>query len=104
MADLFAGLAVFSRQRFDEYQQWLWLLAKSKRVRLFESEHSEPDSSRRTQERFDVLAEFDRLCKKHKMGVSLKTKRGLWTPDPKKPINFWVYEPQHPLDKAPRRS
>jgi hypothetical protein len=51
-----------------------------------------------------VLKKFDETCKERKLGVSLKTKKGLWTPDPQRPINFWLYEPQHPEDKAPQKA
>jgi hypothetical protein len=54
-------------------------------------------------ERFQVLYEFDGGCKNRKMGVSLKTFGGLKTLDPRRPINFWWYEPQHEMDKAPTR-
>jgi hypothetical protein len=99
LADLFAGLAVFSRDRFADYQKWL--KDKSPQVLLFEDADHPSDSSRRSQERFQVLNSFNEACKQRKLGVSLETKRGLWTPDPKNPINFWMYEPQHPEDKAP---
>lgn len=99
LADLFAGLAVFSREQFHEYQRWLSVHG-GQRVPCEEESVELP---RRMQERFRVLRKFDCLCKNYKMGVSLKTKKGLWTPKPENPINFWIYEPQHPDDKAPRR-
>ncbi|GIV83932.1 MAG: hypothetical protein KatS3mg052_0939 [Candidatus Roseilinea sp.] len=101
LADLFAGLAVFSRDKFDDYQKWLQ--ATSPQARLFDEGDASDDPSRSSRERFQVLKEFDHLCKQRKLGVSLETKRGLWTPDPKNPINFWLYEPQHPEDKAPQK-
>jgi len=101
LADLFAGLAVFSRDRFGDYQKWL--KDKLPQVYLFEDADHPSDSSRRSRERFPVLNSFNEACKQRKLGVSLKTKRGLWTPDPKNPINFWKYEPQHPEDKAPQK-
>jgi hypothetical protein len=99
LADLFAGLAVFSRHRFADYQKWL--KDKSPQKLFFEDAEHPSDSSRSSQERFQVLNSFDDACKQKNLGVSLKTNRGLWTPDPKNPINFWMYEPQHPEDKAP---
>jgi hypothetical protein len=101
VADLFGGLAVFSREKFDEYD--LWLKETSAQAWLFERGDSAPDPSRSSRERFQVLAKFDGLCKKRKLGVSLKTKRGLWTPNPENPVNFWPYEPQHAEDKAPQK-
>lgn len=101
LADLFAGLAVFSRNKFDDYQKWLQ--ATSPQVRLFDEGNASDNPSRSSLERFQVLEMFDRLCKQKKLGVSLKNRRGLWTPKPENPINFWMYEPQHPEDKAPRK-
>ena len=101
LADLFAGMAVFSRDKYDEYQHWLQ--DTSPQVRLFDEADASSNPSRSSRERFQVLKAFDDMCKDIKLGVSLKTKRGLWTPDPQNPINFWIYEPQHPEDKAPRK-
>lgn len=101
LADLFAGMAVFSRDQFDVYQAWLE--ANSKQLRLFEDREETAEPSRSSKERFQVLYYFDELCKKYRLGVSLKTKRGLRTPKPENPLNFWMYEPQHPKDKAPTK-
>lgn len=102
LADLFAGLAVFSREKFDEYQAWV--PSSAGQGCLFDDESEQAASSRRSQERFRVLSPFNDLCKKYKLGVSLKTCRGLRTFNPENPLNFWVYEPQDSFDKAPRRS
>jgi len=101
LADLFAGLAVFSRDKFDDYKKSLQ--ATSPQTVLFDEADASSNSSRSSRERFHVLKELDHMCKENKLGVSLKSKRGLWTPDPKNPINFWIYEPQHPEDKAPQK-
>jgi len=99
LADLFAGMAVFSREKFDEYQQWL--NNQSGQGKLFGNNNHTSSLSRSSRERFKILYEFDSICKDYKLGVSLRQKHGLWTADPKNPINFWMYEPQHPEDKAP---
>ncbi|MGA4645385.1 DUF3800 domain-containing protein [Limisphaera sp. 4302-co] len=101
LADLFAGLAVFSRDKFDDYKGWLQ--AASRQASLFSEGDTSANPSRSSRERFAVLKKFNELCKERKLGVSLKSKSGLWTPNPEKPINFWIYEPQHPEDKAPRK-
>jgi len=101
LADLFAGLAVFSREKFNEYSKWLQ--DTSPQQRLFEDADISKDPSRSTRERFPVLKEFDEMCKRRKLGVSLKSKSGLWTPKPENPLNFWLYEPQSPGDKAPQK-
>lgn len=99
LIDLFAGMAVFSYNKFDEYQ--CWLQDTSFQTSLFD--HDDLAISKGSIERFKVLKGFNDLCKRHKLGVSLHRKRGLWTPQPANPINFWLYEPQHPEDKAPVR-
>jgi len=101
LADLFAGLAVFSRDKFEDYQKWLQ--ATSPQAFLFHETDASSDSSRSSRERFRVLKEFDEGCKQKRLGVSLKSRRGLWTPNPQNPINFWMYEPQHSEDKAPQK-
>ncbi|BAY52770.1 hypothetical protein NIES2134_121500 [Thermostichus vulcanus NIES-2134] len=101
LADLFAGLTVFSRDKFDGYQKWLQ--DTSPQARSFDKDDASADPSRISFERFKVLKEFYELCKARKLGVNLEKKRGLWTPTPKNPINFWLYEPQHPEDKAPQK-
>jgi hypothetical protein len=101
LADLFAGMAVFSRDQFDAYQAWL--AANSKQGRLFEDRQETTEPSRSSRARFRVLRHFDECCKQHTLGVSLRTKRGLWTPKPENPLNFWMYEPQHSKDKAPTK-
>jgi hypothetical protein len=110
IADLFAGLAVFSRENFKKYEEWK--LTSKGQSRLFQFSPTEDivsnqctaSLSNKDRERFQVLQHFDELCKRHKIGVSLKTKKGLYTPNPMMPINFWLYEPQDPKDKAPLRT
>lgn len=94
LADLFAGLAVFSWDNFDEYQRWLT---------IFSEEENSIRLSKKKRERFRVLKFFNETCKNYKLGVSLNSRKGLWTPKPNNPLNFWMYDPQHPLDKAPTK-
>lgn len=101
VADLFAGLAVFSWDKYERYNEWC--TDRSPQASLFGDGQRSLRQSHSERERFQVLKHFDDECKKQRLGVSLKTKKGLWTPDPMKPINFWVYEPQHLEDKAPTR-
>jgi len=102
LADLFAGMAVFSRAQFSPYQAWLE--QSSSQLKLFEDHAEMTRASGSSKERFQVLQHFDEACKRRKLGVSLKTNRGLWTRWPGNPLNFWMYEPQHPEDKAPRKT
>ncbi len=101
LADLFAGLAAFSYENYDAYKSWRQATT-AQQMLLPEDTPSGP-FSRSQQERFQVLQKFNDLCKAKKLGVSLARKPGLSTPNPSNPLNFWLYEPQHPEDKAPVR-
>ena len=70
---------------------------------LFELDEAEDESSKADKIRFDLIRLFDLRCKKLKLGVSIHTNCCLWTPDKNNPINFWNYEPQHEMDKAPMK-
>lgn len=102
LADLFVGLCVFSRENYDRFE--LWLGNKSGQKWLFQGEIPSTKFSGSEEERFTVLEEFNKLCKQKHFRVSLKTTRGLKTFNPKNPLNFWWYEPQHELDKAPTKT
>jgi len=100
LADLFVGMAVYSRTHYSRYE--LWQRCSGPQRPLFEEEG--PASGRISsadRERCQVLAMLDALCKRRRLGVSLRTNRGLRTPGPKNPVNFWWYEPQSEADKAP---
>lgn len=98
LADLCAGLAVYSWDSFDKYKQWQE--DNSLQQSLFKSTPSYKISNS-DKERCPVLHEFHQTCKKRKLQVSLNSSRGLKTHKPANPINFWLYTPQHDGDKAP---
>jgi hypothetical protein len=91
LADLFAGLGSYSRACYGRYQSW-------------QKSAETPELSHSDRERCRIIAELDQRCKRRRLGVSLKTHHGLRTLNPKKPINFWWYIPQHLTDIAPTRS
>jgi hypothetical protein len=99
VADLFAGLAVFSKTHYEQYKKWANKGIPN--LRLFE----EIDllTTNRDANRLEVLKHLNECCKKRKLGVSLDTFRCLCTPNPRYPINFWQYIPQHDQDKAPTK-
>ena len=104
LADLFGGMAAFSREKGERYQKWLSTQQSQQQLAFIEVEEDlGAELSKGDKVRFKLLYEFDTLCKRSRMGVSLKTRGYLWTPDPANPINFWNYEPQHEEDKAPTR-
>ncbi|MFN8480113.1 MAG: DUF3800 domain-containing protein [Kouleothrix sp.] len=96
VADLFAGLAAYSRNSYETYEKWTLLSKEEKDAGKVPNEFSKADL-----ERCRILQHFDEQCKNLKLGVSLKQKRGLRTFNPARPVNFWWYEPQNEDDLAP---
>lgn len=100
LADLFAGIAVFSGASYDDYEHWLRNTARQ--TDMF-SDAPAYTLSNGHRARFEVLKRLDERCKARKLGVSLETHRRLRTFDGSNPLNFWLYEPQHEADRAPVR-
>jgi hypothetical protein len=103
VADLFAGIGPFSHASFEEYATWCRQHSGQLPLDL-------ADPSGTTElagsdiERCQVLQHLDGLCKASKLRVGLNSCRGLKTYDPAFPVNYWMYEPQRPDDKAPVRA
>lgn len=95
LADLFAGIAVFSRKHFIKF--WMWHMKKT--PSLFKEPELKFSNSEK--ERFQVLDHLNFRCKGRKLRVGLKTSRGLETYNASYPLNFWLYRPQHEEDKSP---
>jgi len=107
LADLYAGIARFSKEKGEEYFKWLCNEERKNQLMLFDVEdENNLNTSNKTLARFNILRKLNETCKNYKMRVSLRTYKYLVTKDAKKPINFWFYIPQHEEDKAPikRRS
>lgn len=100
-ADLFSGLMVFSREKYQEY--CIWKQQNQNQLSLFPAEDNKKLSNK---ERFrsKLLDNFYLMCRTHKLGVSLHEEQCLRTFNPRYPINFWPYTPQGDYDKAPTRS
>ena len=103
LADLFAGMARFSREKGIECCNWLATYGNPEQppfpdllVQLGIQDYGKSDECR-----FKLITELCRVCKKHRLGVNIDKRKYLWTPDPTSPINFWPYEPQGEYDKAP---
>ena len=94
VADLFAGLAVFSRAGYDVYEQWLCLSPGERRASLSGPiPHAHSRLSAADRQRCIVLDDFFTRCKRRLPGISLRTNRGLRTYDSSKPIAFhWERE------------
>ena len=99
IADYFAGLVTYSYGHFNEYKNWLEL--KSKQKSLFNVNIKKWNLSNTEKIRFPLIELFIEQCKKNKMNISLEKTNGLKSHDPRKHINFWLYEPQNIYDKAP---
>lgn len=99
VADLFAGLAVFSKTHYEKYKKWTNKGIPN--LGLFQE--IDLPTTNRDANRFEVLKQLNECCKKRKLGVSLDTFKCLCTPNPRYPINFWHYKPQHDQDKAPTK-
>jgi len=105
LADLFVGLARFSRTCPDMFLKWKhWKSQRGdfKQLRLISPERTNLSKSERA--RLEVLDALDCACKGAKLQVSFESRGYLWTPNPANPINFWPYEPQHEMDRAPVKS
>lgn len=99
IADLFAGMATYSMEKYNKIEEWLFL--KSGQIRLFNNDIT---LSNRDKHRCSIINDFKSLCKKHKMSTSLERTRGFRSYNPKDNINFWLYKPQTEKDKAPSKN
>src|SRR5262249_3653446 len=85
LADLFAGLAVFSRAAYDPYERWLCFPdhdLDARRRAIPRGAHGSHAY------RFALLDDFDTACVRRRPGISLRTRRGLYTWRAAAPIQF----------------
>ena len=103
LADLFAGMARFSREKGIECCNWLAIYGNPEQPPFPDllAQLGIQDYGKSDECRFKLIGELCRVCKKHRLGVNINKRKYLWTPDPTSPINFWPYEPQSEYDKAP---
>ena len=102
LADLFAGMATYTRISREVIRK---LLAENEDQRdLFPgAPPTESGPTAKDRGRFRVVSHFYHRSKEARLGVSLNGHGYLRTPNPRNPVNFWHYEPQHPGDKAPTK-
>lgn len=103
MADLFAGMGVYSRDKYDHFRCWQLTQRKERQIPLLSETATDIALSNADRMRCPVLDRLNSLCKKNRLTVGLEKSRGLQTHNPTNPINFWLYEPQREEDKAPIR-
>lgn len=100
IADIFAGMARTSYEDYEKYDQWLNGVQQT----LFSDENLKLKISGKDKHRFKIYRFVDRYSKRKSWSVSLKKKKGFYTFDKSKPLNFWFYKPQHDGDKAPLKN
>ena len=103
LADLFAGLGRFSREKSDEYRQWIRYRENKKMPSLFNLESVEEEHNKTLINRFELIELIATKCKEKGISVSINTNKYLKTYNRKLPINFWHYKPQGEYDKAPTK-
>lgn len=101
LADLFAGLSVYSRNCYEKYFEWK--NENSRQIPLFKSKKS-IKISKNDRPRCEVLYKLKQLCKENRLEVSLDSSKGLRTYKSSNFLNFWLYIPQSPKDRAPRKN
>jgi hypothetical protein len=99
LTDLFAEIGIFSKEHYPQFINW----QKENNSQLGFFMPKTLNLSNADKERFNVLDNFNNLCKRGKLGVRLHGNRGLKTFYPTSPINFWWYEAKHEMDKAPTK-
>lgn len=100
VADILAGVSIFSRKRFEGYMAW----SKAQSVSDLQFNNDrDPEFSNSESVRFPFISELRAFAKRNVLGVGLQKSAGLRTYNPISPLNFWLYEPQSELDKAPTK-
>lgn len=100
VADMFAGMTVWSRNSFNEYVQVTRKLSEQLSLPI-DSASEISNHSNSISVRAHIVWNFLRSCKSARIPLSLESSGFLKTHDPSLPINFWWYIPQHPNDRAP---
>lgn len=105
IADLFAGISVFSRREFDKYRLWQERFYWPHHVAMKRVSHNSwPKLSNSERERATVLTHLLEVGHNAELGITISASKGLSTRKPTSPLNFWPYTPRHELDKAPVRN
>lgn len=97
LADLFAGLGAFSWNRAKPF--WQWRSSQAGQLQLF-AESAAGELSNSEVHKAATLSHLGALLGQQNLRMHWVNK-GLKTKDPSIPVNFWLYVPQRPEDKAP---
>jgi hypothetical protein len=87
LADLFAGLAVFSRAAYDAYERWLCVPDRDTGAGATTETLAGSQAHR-----FALLGYFSTTCVRRLPGLSLQTRRGLYTWRAGAPIQFRFFQ------------
>jgi hypothetical protein len=87
LADLFTGLAVFSRAAYDAYERWLCVRGRDQDQDAHLTTTPEGAHGSRAY-RFSLLDDFYTTCVRRLPGISLQTHRGLYTWRADAPVQF----------------
>ncbi len=98
LADLFSGLAAYSYESYEKWCSWrddsqMCLPGFGEAVKMSNADW----------ERCCILNYLNKKCKARRLGVALNSEKGLFSHNPDQSPNFWRYEPQHELDRAPTK-
>ncbi|HUV65628.1 MAG TPA: DUF3800 domain-containing protein [Sedimentisphaerales bacterium] len=102
LADMFAGLSTYSYPAVEKYFQWKE--DHDVNLTLFDSNDLGLERiplSKSDEKRLPILHHICQESEKRKFQVSVKLSRGLYSANPRDPLNFWLYIPQRIEDKAP---
>ncbi len=97
IADIFAGMGRTSYEDYNQYEFWV---PNQQRLIPFDE-----NVSNKQKYHFQLYKMVDEWAKENKLGISMKKYRGFKTLAyyKKGPLNFWLYNPQHDEDQAPKK-
>jgi hypothetical protein len=99
IADIFAGMGRTSYEDVEKYKEYI--IYKESPTKLISSETQKFSNRDRYRCYFyNCVKKFTEL---NKYNVSLESAGGFKSWNPKVPLNFWFYTPQHEEDKAPTK-
>lgn len=102
LADVFAGLGTYSYLAYCKYELWMDRISGQSSIFDFiEGPSQNIDLTGRDFKRLPILQHLNSKAKARHMSISLRNNRGLKSFDNSSSINFWLYTPQSPQDKAP---
>jgi len=93
LADLFSGMACFSHKENVGCAEWVARWKDERQGKLIPSmERNNRNITKLQKCRYKLIGGLYYLCHKHRLGVSIRSKKHLNTWKPNNPINFWDYQ------------